>query len=134
MRTALEMRIMAGSDVTLAPQRGNAATCSIEVLTLAITDKNSWDTYAQRITDAWSKYTDPRTGKPLKIRPHWAKMWQGYKAHGQDMETYFKQVAYKDEIPEFRQSLEAITSARGSTLADTRKVFSNPLFERLFFS
>jgi hypothetical protein len=34
MRLALELRIMGGSDVILAPQYGNLGTASIEVLTV----------------------------------------------------------------------------------------------------
>jgi hypothetical protein len=133
MRTALEMRIMAGSDAIMAPQRGNQATCSIEILTTAVTPRANWDNYVQKVTDVWASYQDPRTGKPLKIRPHWAKMWAGYKIRGRDMVEYLRDEAYKEEIVEFTEELEKITMRRGSSLVESRQRFGNPLYEKLFF-
>ena len=37
VKTTLEMRIMNGSNIIMAPQRGNDLTCSIEILTKADT-------------------------------------------------------------------------------------------------
>ena len=73
----LEMRIMGGSSVTMAPQRGNAATCSIEVLT-PHAQRDLWQDYAQEVLNTWmdpQKYKDPKSGTRLKTRPHWAKQW-----------------------------------------------------------
>ncbi len=70
----LEMRIMGGSDVVMAPQHGNdLGTCSIEVLTLE-SCKELWHPYAQEVLDVWMAYEDDQ-GKKLKTRPHWAKEW-----------------------------------------------------------
>ena len=68
-RMPLEMRIMGGSSVTMAPQRGNAAICSIEVLTPHAQSK-LWYPYAQEMLDTWMSYKDSQTGERLKTRPH----------------------------------------------------------------
>jgi len=134
MRTALEMRIMGGSNIIMSPQRGNHATCSIEVITLAITPTAIWNTYVQKIIDAWAALEDPQTKQPLNIRPHWAKMWEGYKVRNVGVTQYLKETAYKDEIVKFRAGLEGIAAARGGSLAESRQRFSNPLFEDLLFN
>ena len=73
MRMPLEMRIMGGSDVIMAPQRGNTmGTCSIEVLTLQ-NCKDIWQPFAQDVLDKWMGYK--HEGKFLRTRPHWAKEW-----------------------------------------------------------
>lgn len=69
----LELRIMGGSDVVMAPQRGNSlGNCSIEILTL-YNARDVWLLYAQQILDRWMALRDPGTGEALKVRPHWAK-------------------------------------------------------------
>jgi hypothetical protein len=52
MRLPLEMRIMNGSEVTMAPQRGNIGTCSIEILTLenGIIEREEWLEFMQAVT------------------------------------------------------------------------------------
>ena len=63
MRLVLEMRIMGGSDVTMAPQYGNAlGTCAIEVLTWVNTDPGEWASFTQTITDAWRDNSARRSG------------------------------------------------------------------------
>ncbi|KAE9405790.1 hypothetical protein BT96DRAFT_915773 [Gymnopus androsaceus JB14] len=110
MHVTLEMRITGSSDVLLVPQRHNdLGTCSIE-----------------------SSYTDAN-GKPLNIRPHWAKEWQGLKVRGKDVIQYLREEAYVEELEEFVDILSRITSERGSSLDETRKRFSNPLLEQLIF-
>jgi hypothetical protein len=97
-RMPLEMRIMGGSDVTMAPQRGNTlGTCSIEILTL-VACADIWPAYAQDVVDKWilaaggvhgvslpnlssnnvdSKTTTAhaQTSPNVHARPHWAKEW-----------------------------------------------------------
>ncbi|MBT9504334.1 MAG: FAD-binding oxidoreductase [Burkholderiaceae bacterium] len=132
MRLTLEMRIMAGSNVTMAPQYGNTlGTCSIEVLTTINTDKGEWTGFMQRVADAWSQYRDA-AGRPLNLRPHWAKQWQGLTLGGQAIEDYLRTVAYKDRLPEFRDGLLAVAEAGGYALADMQQRFSNPLINRVF--
>lgn len=73
-RMPLEMRIMGGSEMTFAAQRGNKlGTCCIGVLTLESAAK-VWHPYVQEVLDKWTSYTDTE-GKPLRIMPHWAKQW-----------------------------------------------------------
>ena len=76
MRFTLELRIMSGSDIIMAPQHGNQwGTASIEVLTLpdAVSD-GEWVDFCQRVSDKWMSYSDSE-GKELNVRPHWAKEW-----------------------------------------------------------
>jgi hypothetical protein len=73
-RMPLEMRIMGGSDMLFASQRGNdLGTCCIGVLTLENAAK-IWEPYAQGVLDKWTSYTDAE-GKKLRVTPHWAKEW-----------------------------------------------------------
>ena len=76
MRIALELRIMGGSEMVMAPQRGNRfGTASIEVVSsMAAADDGSWGRYSQRVSDRWMALHDPN-GKKLDVRPHWAKEW-----------------------------------------------------------
>ncbi|HJV70260.1 hypothetical protein [Ideonella sp.] len=132
MRLTMEMRVMGGSGITMAPQRGNdLGTCSIEVLTTLNTDPGDWAKLMQQITDAWARYTDAQ-GRPLNIRPHWAKQWQGLNLRGQAIEDYLRTVAYKDELETFREALVSIAGAGGYSLADIRQRFSNPLIDKVF--
>ncbi|KAF2244994.1 hypothetical protein BU26DRAFT_434179 [Trematosphaeria pertusa] len=128
MRLALEMRIMGGSDVLLAPQKGNdLGTVSIEVLTLpdAVTD-DEWHGFAQKVVDLWMSYGG-------NVRPHWAKEWEAFTFKGQEARKYMKEVAYKEQIPEFRDALEAIGRQHGWTLEQLQKRYSNELWDKLVY-
>ncbi|KAI9881007.1 MAG: hypothetical protein M1830_009501 [Pleopsidium flavum] len=75
MRLAMELRIMGGSDILMAPQYGNQhGTASIEVLTIpdAVTDEE-WQPFMQKVCDVWMSYEVD--GVRLNVRPHWAKEW-----------------------------------------------------------
>jgi len=135
MRIALEMRLTGGSQILLAPQRGNnLGTISIEVLTTTITPEAAWRSFMQQVTDRWTSYRSSEKGEPyLNARPHWAKEWQGLLVRGKPIESYLRKTAYKDERKEFVKILEELVKKRGSTLEETRKRFGNPLLERLFF-
>jgi hypothetical protein len=131
MRLTMEMRIMADSNVIMAPERGNhLGTCSIEILTPVNVDKQAWQGFLQEILDAWAALTS-HDGKPLKLRPHWAKQWQDLKIRGQDVLEYLRDVAYAEEIPAFRQELAKVAAAGGYKVEDLR-IFANPLLIRLF--
>jgi len=133
MRVTLEMRLTGSSNVLLAPQQyNNLGTISIEVLTTLNPTKSEWDGFKQQVVDMWASYTDAN-GKPLNIRPHWAKEWQGLKVRGKDVIKYLQEDAYPGEIKQFVDTLSSITSKRGSSLVETRKRFSNPLLETLIF-
>lgn len=77
MRMVLEMRMTGGSDLIMAPQKGNDrfGTASIEILTtIPAVEDGSWAPYAQKVLDGWMKLVDGN-GARLKSRPHWAKEW-----------------------------------------------------------
>ena len=134
MRMPLEMRIMGGSDVIMAPQRGNhLGTCSIEVLTLHNAATTLWEPFAQQVLDKWMSYTDPTTGKKLKTRPHWAKEWFNFKVDGKPWAQKLKDESYKSEIQEFKGLLQQIGNQHGWTLSDLKKRFSNQFFDDFYF-
>ncbi|KAJ4390706.1 hypothetical protein N0V93_004304 [Gnomoniopsis smithogilvyi] len=131
-RMPLEMRIMGGSEVIMAPQRGNhLGTCSIEVLTLE-NARGLWKPYVEEVLSKWLSYTDS-DGKPIKTRPHWAKQWAEFHVKGESWLTRMKDVDYKDEIVEFKKVLSEIGKEHGWTLADLKKRFSNDTFDSLYF-
>ncbi|TEA09874.1 hypothetical protein C8034_v011596 [Colletotrichum sidae] len=135
MSMPLEMRIMGGSDVVMAPQRGNAlGTCAIEVLTLQATHPQVWSSFAQEVIDRWTSLEDPNTGLPLKVRPHWAKEWKGYNVGGRPWFEKLKNDDYKEEIRKFLDVMEQIGEGHGWTLKDLKKRFSNEMFDELMFS
>lgn len=124
VRVGLEMRLTGGSDVLLAPQRGNTnGTVSIEVLTTLTTPKDDWASFLQLIADKWTSYKD-ENGSLLKAPPHWAKQWSGLKVNKKPVEQFFEEDAYKDAF---------VVDARGSTVKETRARFGNSTLERLIF-
>jgi hypothetical protein len=130
MRVALEMRIMGGSKITMAPQYGNRfGTCSIEVLTNEATPAREWTRFMQDIADLWTSYSDPR-GRPLNVRPHWAKQWQDVTLRDRPAVSYLRDRAYAARIPKFRAGLRAIAKRGGYTSSDLR-MFSTPLLDEL---
>jgi FAD binding domain len=130
MRLTLEMRIMGGSDVTMAPQRGNKwGTASIEVLTTPDTvSDGEWNKFIQRVADKWMSYGQ------LNVRPHWAKEWQGVRFRGMEATEYLRTVAYKDQISEFRHMLEQIGKPHGWGLEELQKRFSNELWDGIIYN
>ncbi|KAF3765100.1 hypothetical protein M406DRAFT_259082, partial [Cryphonectria parasitica EP155] len=131
-RMPLEMRIMGGSEVIMAPQRGNSlGTCSIEVLTLE-NAKDLWKPYAEGVLAKWLNYRDGE-GKLVRARPHWAKQWAGLEVEGRPWVEKLKEVDYRDEIVEFKKVLGEIGRAHGWTLADLKKRFSNDVLDGLYF-
>jgi hypothetical protein len=78
---ALEIRVTGGSDCCLAAQRGNEATCSLEVLSsLPLSDEQAHQLmdFNSDVFAVWSSYSDD-CGNPLPCRPHWAKDWANVK-------------------------------------------------------
>jgi hypothetical protein len=130
MRVALEMRIMGSSNITMAPQHGNRfGTCSIEVLTNQATPAREWARFMQDVANLWTSYTDAR-GRPLNLRPHWAKQWQELTLRDRPAVSYLRDGAYAARIPKFRAGLRAIAKAGGYTTSDLR-MFSTPLLDEL---
>ena len=144
MRLTLELRIMGGSDLIMAPQAGNNLTASIEVLTVPDAQQDGeWASFMQQVCDRWMSYKDRNSTTPMRlnVRPHWAKEWEGLmmgeegKGKGRvDARTYLRTVSYKEEIGEFRRELEAIGKGQGWELEDLRKRFSNELWDEMVFS
>lgn len=130
-RMPLEMRIMGGSDVIMAPQRGNKlGTCAIEILTLE-NAADLWKPYAEEVLSRWMSYTDAE-GRPLRTRPHWAKQWDGFEINGEPWVERMKR-DYKDEIVEFKKVMAEIGKKDGWKLADLKKRFSNDFFDKFYF-
>lgn len=128
MRLTLEMRIMGGSDMLMAPQKGNdLGTLSIEILTLpdAVTD-DEWQGFAQKVVDLWMSYGG-------NVRPHWAKEWEQFSFKGIEARKYMKEVAYKEQIPQFRNALADIGKKHGWTLDQLKNRYSNELWDKLVF-
>lgn len=74
MRLTMELRIMGGSDMLMAPQKGNdLGTASIEVLTVLGAVPEQWEKFKQEVADIWMGYEV--NGAKLNARPHWAKEW-----------------------------------------------------------
>ncbi|KAH0438406.1 oxidoreductase [Colletotrichum camelliae] len=135
MSMPLEMRIMGGSDVIMAPQRHNQlGTCAIEILTLQATPVDKWVGFAQQVLDKWMSLKDPRTQKPLRVRPHWAKEWKKFQVNGKPWLEKLKKEDYKTEIQEFRKVLTEIGNEAGWDLKDLQGRFSNELFDNLIFN
>jgi len=139
VRIALEMRIMGGSDIHLAPMRGyNLGTTSIEILTTPNTLPNDWIPFCQKLTDIWLNYTDRSTGNRVRARPHWCKQWTFLKMPDQRglpmlARDWISKVGYKDEIPLFIDGLKKIGEVAGFTVDELRERFSNPLLEKCIF-
>jgi hypothetical protein len=139
VRITLEMRIMGSSSVLLAPQRGNdLGTLVIEVLTTLVTPTNDWVQFCQKLTNEWLKYVEASTGKPLRARPHWSKQWEYLELPDESGKLitaaeWFRQVAYKDEIPLFLNALQKIGEDAGFTVDDLRARFANRYLESIFW-
>ncbi|RPB07378.1 FAD-binding domain-containing protein [Morchella conica CCBAS932] len=133
LRIVLELRIMRSSEIIMAPQGGNKWTACIEVISnFASGHDGSWKPFIQKLADAWTSYKTP-DGKPLNVRPHWAKEWEDTTIGGMEMKQYLKEVAYDTQIPQFKEVLTTIGAAQGWGLDDLRKIFSNPLLDYLYF-
>ena len=138
MRLTLELRIMGGSSLHMAPQAGNSITASIEVLTIPDADRGGeWANFMQRVSDKWMQYKDSNNVL-LNTRPHWAKDWAGLTL-GQDKEKlpiqeYLRTVSYRDAITEFKKTLSDIGEVQGWGLDDIRARFSNELWDKMMFS
>ncbi|KIW87748.1 uncharacterized protein Z519_11722 [Cladophialophora bantiana CBS 173.52] len=136
-RMPLEMRIMAGSQVTLAPQRGHTlGTCAIEILSLHNV-ADIWPAYAQKVLNKWTSYKD-HEGKSVPVRAHWAKEWYGYTVGGRRWEEIFKEEqsqngGFKDAIAEWRTSVGQLAMKHGWKTEDARMRFGNEVLDWLFW-
>lgn len=122
---------MGGSDVIMAPQRGNThGTLSIEILTPNNVDGEEFFDFMQVVTDKWLDMKDLK-GNFLRSRPHWAKQWEKLKVHGEDIVDYMRNV-YADDIPEFAKLLHCVAEQGGFSLEDSMDMFSNENLDYFF--
>jgi hypothetical protein len=136
MRTTMEMRITSGSQILMAPQLGDDPICSIEVLTPSSVDRSLWQRYVQAILNKWGVYTDAQ-GKPLNVRPHWAKTFEGYTDtfmfRGKPMVQYLKEDAYPPGLrAEFIGRLEEVSRLGGYSFSDAMHQFGNDFLKNFF--
>jgi hypothetical protein len=121
INVAMEMRIMKGSNVMMAPQKNNSWTLMIEILGNMNVPKNRWDGVAQEINDIWSaKYQDM---KDFNFRLHWGKQFHMINMKGLNYLDYAKEYAYKNEIRIFNKY---------RSKADKTGMFSNKTYDYIF--
>lgn len=74
MCLTLELGIMGGSDMAMAPQGStDGGTASIKVLTVPNAVPEEGEEFERKVANVWTGY-EVDSAK-LKIRPHWAKEW-----------------------------------------------------------
>jgi hypothetical protein len=133
VRIALEMRVMGGSRILLAPQGGNdLGTCSIEVLSTLNTPPAEWEKFCQSLTDTWLSYVDA-SGNRLRWRPHWCKQWSFLKIEKKTAIDWMREVGYKDQIPLFRDALKKIGEAFQFTVEDLRARVGNSFLDSIIW-
>lgn len=129
---ALELRIMSGSEVTLAPQYGNKhGTLSIEPVATRMVEKEVWEDFKEELAKIWMSYQD-FDGTPLNCRTHWAKENpRSVYVNGEKEQTMrYWQKVYNVRMKEFFDDLDGLTE--GVTVEDLNKVFSNNYFDEMF--
>lgn len=80
LRLSLEMRIMADSDLIMAPQRGNThGTVAIEIGTVPdVVPEEEWQLFCQQVTDKLRSLAPEG-----RVRPHWGREWYVDRHEGQ---------------------------------------------------
>ncbi len=134
---------MAGSNMLLAPERGNQFTCSIEVLTFLVDDPpdedvqvsftlcayaprcanacKNWVQFSQQLLDSWTAMFPDRN-----LRLHWAKEWENYLINDTPMIEYARTVSYAEQIERF-------VGIINEQSPNSKQRFSNPLLDKLIF-
>jgi len=134
-RMPLEMRIMADSQVTLAPQRGHRlGTCAIEILSL-VNVADIWPAYAQKVLDKWTSYKDAE-GNLVPVRPHWAKEWYAFEVRGRPWAEVLKdetsvQGGFKEELKEWRGLVGRLAKRDKWRTEEARRRFGNEVLDKL---
>ncbi|PXF45549.1 hypothetical protein BWQ96_04687 [Gracilariopsis chorda] len=124
MRTTLEMRIVGDSDILMSTQRGNTCgTCAIEVLTNTLVPDEVWKAFVERVVARWASLTNPVTGEPLRVKPHWAKEWPTT-MRGESIVKYLR-TTYRGDASEFVTEMEKAAADGGYELSDAFGVFGN---------
>merc|ERR1719367_667047 len=126
----MESRLMAGSDLLLAPQHGNYWTQSIEVSGSPLVPREIWEEFKNALALKWSSYVDPLTGEKLRMRPHWAKEFPN-KVGDDDYTTWAKK-AFAPQIPEFISLLKKVFESNNGSFENSMKMFSTKYLDVLF--
>ena len=129
---ALELRIMGGSDVLMAPQFGNKhGTLAIEPVSTRIVHKEVWEDFKEKLAQVWMSYKD-YDGTPLKSRIHWAKESpRSVTIDGTQYETidYWHQL-YAENMSKFFNILDGLNE--DVSIEDIYNLFSNAYLDQLF--
>jgi hypothetical protein len=127
LRIAVEMRLMHGSNLILAPQNENKWTAAIGVVSIPEVGDAPWARFLQNLTDKW-------TSLGGNVRPHLAKQWQELAFDGKSARDYVRDVAFKTQFEKFQILATTIGALQGWTLADLHSRFSNELWDCLIFN
>jgi hypothetical protein len=126
----MEMRLMSGSGVYMAPYYGNAhGTVSIEVVSSTLIPNDLWEDFKSSIATAWAKLTD-HSGQSLKIRPHWAKEFPARIGH-RGVDDYLQSV-YGEQMGLFMNTIKDIVLKNGGSVDETKARFSNYFLDYFF--
>ena len=129
---ALELRIMGGSNVLMAPQFGNKhGTLAIEPVSTRIVHKEVWEDFKEKLAKVWMSYKD-YDGTPLQTRVHWAKESPRsvtIDETKQDTVEYWHSL-YKDNMDQLFHILE--TLSENISVKDIFNLFSNQYLDSLF--
>ena len=120
---ALELRIMGGSDVTMAPQYGNKhGTLCIEPVSTRMVRKDVWEDFKDELAKVWMSYTD-FDGTPLNTRLHWAKEAPRFVDGDQYEIMDYVHKIYENPMKTFFDDLNELTE--GVSIQDLNDLFSN---------
>ena len=128
----LELRIMGGSEVTMAPQFGNKhGTLSIEPVSTRMVHPEVWEDFKEELAKVWMSYKD-YDGTPLNTRVHWAEESPRSIIVGREKNDPIKywHKIYSDRMKEFFDTLNELTE--GVTIEDLNSLFSNEYLDELF--
>ena len=129
---ALELRIMGGSNVLMAPQYGNKhGTLAIEPVSTRIVHKEVWEDFKEKLAEVWMNYKD-YDGTHLVSRVHWAK--ESPRTVSIDGVKYNTiehwQNIYKENMTNFFNILDSLNE--DVSIQDIFNLFSNNYLDNLF--
>lgn len=125
VKLCVEMRIMGGSNIIMAPQRGNHWTCALEVLSLASTPREEWIGFCNLLIERWQLLLDEYKLGPLK--PHWAKE--------NHLLTFKKGISAAEYLRlSYRRQIEEFNAARKEAQIDlaSPSMFMNSWWRNIF--
>ena len=95
-------------------------------MSTSVVPEHVWEDFKVKLANKWASYTDFE-GKPLKMRPHWAK--ENPRELVYDGKTYtgteYIKMMYEDEFKEFRDHLREVCDQGGYAISDLKDRFSN---------